>query len=169
MPAADHREVGDRIQLEQERTGEMEEISHHQVGCPRLLQFGKTVKNIKGVFAFLLDQVVDIHRKSLKPVGELHGNNAYAFLLRQNRRMLGKAHIDQFLSFPDDLLRKSRGKQAEFLKGRHLPHDVVPQADGIQSLIHSRDAGINSVKSCHTVSLSFVAVLCAVIFRQRFV
>ena len=152
MSAADDRKVGNCVQRKQKRAGEMEKIPHHQVGCPGFFQLRKTVEDVQSILSFLFYQVMNIHCEGFKPVGEFHGNNTHTVHLLKNRRMLRKPDIDQFFSLPDNLLRESGGKQAEFLKRRHLPYHIISQTDRIQRDIHGRNAGVNSVKSCHTVS-----------------
>ena len=74
VPAPDQREKSDSVQLKQEGTGHAEEVAHHKIRSPRCGQFGKAVEYIERVEAFLGDQVVDGHRKSLEPVGQLNMN-----------------------------------------------------------------------------------------------
>ena len=64
----DDREEGDRVQDEQERAGDPEEIAHHQVRCPGRLQVGKAVKDIERVLSFLFDHVVNVDREGFKAV-----------------------------------------------------------------------------------------------------
>ena len=46
----------------------MEKIPHQKVCRPGSLQFGETVKDIKGVISLFFDDIVDLHRKGLEAV-----------------------------------------------------------------------------------------------------
>ena len=61
VPAAQDRKIRDGVQREQEGTGQVKEISHHEISGPGLLQLGKTVKDIEGVTPFPFDQIVNIN------------------------------------------------------------------------------------------------------------
>ena len=66
MFSAKDREKSHGIQYKQEWAGDTEKVSHHQVCCPRRLQFRETVKHIKSVPAFFFNNIVDLHGECLK-------------------------------------------------------------------------------------------------------
>ena len=113
MFSADDRKEGNRIQDKQEGTGNPEEIAHHQVCGPGSLQVRQAVKHIKGVFAFLLNDVMDVYRKGFKTVGQgqLHG---FDFGTVSNQRFMGgEAEIDDIPVIPDCLLHIRFHEQPE--------------------------------------------------------
>ena len=152
MPSADQREVGDRIEDEQVGTGQMEEIAHHQVGRPCLLQLREAVKHIECVKALALDQVVDVHGKGLEAVGQLDMLDLQPLSRGEDRLVFRKADVDQVSAVPDRLIGEFLRDIAKFVERRHLPDDVVAEADILQRLIHHRDAGLCFFKSCHSES-----------------
>ena len=72
MSAAQYREIRDGVQRKQEGTGQVEEVSHHEIRCPRLLQFGKTVKDIEGIAPFPFDEIVNVNGEGFKEMGKGH-------------------------------------------------------------------------------------------------
>ena len=63
---ADNCKIGDRVQLVEIRAGHFEEIADHQVRMPVLQQVRQAVKDIKGLFAGRLDQMMDLGGKAFE-------------------------------------------------------------------------------------------------------
>ena len=59
-------EVARAAHLVQIRIRQQEEVRHHQIGKPELLQLRQAVKDIQDALALLLDDAVDKHREALK-------------------------------------------------------------------------------------------------------
>ena len=105
MSAPDQRKEGDRIQLKQKRTGDAEEIAHHQIRRPGSLQFRQAVKNVESVPAGFRNQVVDRDRERLKPVRQF---NVYCPDLRmafRQRRVRRETNINDLPPVPDGLIQ----------------------------------------------------------------
>ena len=72
MLAPYNREKSNRIQDKKKRAGYPEKVTHHKVGCPGRLKFGKTVKNIKSILSLFFDYVMNVYRKGFEPVRQRH-------------------------------------------------------------------------------------------------
>lgn len=68
VPAPQHGKIGHRVQLKEVGTGDHKEVTHHQVGGPDDLQLGQAVKHIEGLPARPCNDLMDSHRKLLKPL-----------------------------------------------------------------------------------------------------
>ena len=149
MPAADKRKVGDRVQNEKERTGQMEEVSHHQIRGPGLLKFGEAVEDIEGVASLAFDDVVEIDRESLEEMGQLHVFYLEALSRGKDRLVLRKAYVDKIPSVLYRLIREPLRDAAELVERRDLPNDIVSKTYVLQGLVHVGNTGTCLVKSCH--------------------
>ena len=125
MLSPDDREESHRIQDKEERTGDTEEIAHHEVRRPGGLELGKTVEHIKRVQSLLLNDVMDIHRKGFKAVRQRDPDCFDFRTFFYQRFMACKAEIDDIpavlLRLPDIWVHK----QPELRKIRYPPHHVV--------------------------------------------
>ena len=155
MLPADHGEIGDRIELKEERTGQMEKIAHHKVRRPGDLELRQTVEHIEGVKAFFFYQIVDLHRKILKEMRQVDGHNFKPLPRCQKGLMRRKADIDQIPSVFYGLFDHRLHEEPEFAEIGHLPDDVVSQTNMVKCFIHLRDPGLYFLKSCHRGCLLF--------------
>ena len=72
MFASDQREECNSIEYEKERTGNLEEVTHHKVRSPCGLQFGKAVENIESIASFFFDKLMYCNGKCFESVREFH-------------------------------------------------------------------------------------------------
>ena len=94
VPAPQDGKIGHRIQNEKEGTGQVKEVPHEQVRRPGGLQLRQAVKNIEGIIPLFFNDVVDLHRKGLKPVRQGHPDDPQALHGGQDGVMLRKADIE---------------------------------------------------------------------------
>ena len=154
MLAADDREEGNRVEDEEERTGDAEEVAHHQIGRPCRLQLRQAVKHIEGVLSLPLDQVVNIHRKILKPVVKRHLDGLHLRTVLHKRLVAREAEIDDVPLIRLRLADIGLHKQPKLRKVRHSPDNIVTEPDIVKRLVHLRDTAFHFIKRCHRALLS---------------
>ena len=149
MPSADDREESDRIENEQERAGDPEEIAHHQVGGPGSLQLRKAVEHIEGIAAFRFDMPVDFHRKRFEPVGKWYDDSFHFRTFEYQLGMAGKPEVDDLPSVPFCLFHKRVRETAKLAELRYPPDHVIAHPDKIQRPVQRGNAGIYLIKGSH--------------------
>lgn len=115
-------------------------VAHHQVCCPGCLQIGKAVENIEGVFSFPFNDVVYIHGKGFKAVGQRQTDRFDLGAVGNQGVMACKTEIDDIPPVADCLFHIGFHKQPELGQVRHPPDDIVPQPDIVKRRIHFRNA-----------------------------
>ena len=115
MPAPQHGEVGHRVQLEQVRAGDAEEVAHHQVGVPHRLKLRQAVEHVEGVPARAGDLVVDGHGEGLEARVRIELHHLNAGQVVQYRRMLGEADVEYVPPVLLRLLDERHGEKPEFV------------------------------------------------------
>ena len=83
------------VQAEQVRACQMEEVAHHQVRGPGLLQLRQAVEHVKGVFSLFFDGVMDGDGEGLEPVAQLHREDLQPLHGLQYGRVLREADVDK--------------------------------------------------------------------------
>ena len=107
MLASDKRKKCNSIKREKIRARYLEEVAHHEVGCPCGLKLGQTIENIESVVAFLLDYLVDSNGECLESVRQLDIDDLKAFLLFKERLVRREPYVDK-ISFVFDRLLNIR-------------------------------------------------------------
>ena len=116
MSAAQHRKIRDSIQREQEGTGQMKEVSHHEISCPCLLQLGETVEDVEGVAPFLFDQIVNVDGEGFKEMGERDMHLTHTGHGGQDGIVSGKTDVKHVPPVADGLFGKGSGKDAKLVQ-----------------------------------------------------
>ena len=113
MLSPDDRKEGNCVQNEKERAGDPEKVAHHQICCPGSLQIGKTVENVKGIFSFLFDDIMNVYGKGFEPVRQGQLNCFDLRMPCDQRLMPRKAEINDITLVTDCLLHIGFHKQPE--------------------------------------------------------
>ena len=154
--SADDGEISHGVQNEQERACYAEEIAHHQVRGPCGLQLGKTVKNIERVFAFLLDDIMDVHGEILETVGERDVDRLYARSVIDQRLVARKPEIYDVPFILDCLADVGFHEEPEIRELRDAPYNIVAEPDVVERRVHFGYAALYPVKCCHIDPSSFI-------------
>ena len=147
--SANQRKISHRIQAEQIRTGYTEKVAHHHICRPCRLQLRQAVKHIKSIVSFLFNQIVDLHRKIFKPVGQLNLRDFDSWPGLDQRRVAGKPHVNQIAVVRNRLIYKRVQKQMEFRQSGNPPDHIVAKTNMIQPAVHFGNTGFHSLKSRH--------------------
>ena len=132
------REVGHRIQVEQARAGETEEIGHHPVRLPGLGEVRKAVEHVHGFGAGGFDDRMHLIDKRIKPVTRARMVDLDLRRSVEQGPVFGKAEIDETPLLFDRRSGIARDQCRVFIERLHLPDDVVAAPDAAKDLIQSR-------------------------------
>ena len=107
MLASDKRKKCNSIKREKIRARYLEEVAHHEVGCPSGLKLREAIENIKSIKAFLLDYLVDRNGECLESVRQFDVYDLKAFLLFKEGLVRCEPYVDE-ISFVFDRLLNIR-------------------------------------------------------------
>jgi hypothetical protein len=134
LPAR-QREVGHRVQLEQERAGDLEEIRQQLVRGPLHHQRREIVEDVEHLEPLLGDDPVDLAAERIEPRAWVHLDQLDARVGRQHGRMRGEAQIDQLSARLQRTRRERPDKVDVVLQLIHLPDHVVAQPQPLDHLV----------------------------------
>ena len=139
-----------------EGAGEAEEVAHHVIGKPEVLQAGEAVGNEDAVLRLLADDPVHLHGKGLKAhhgvqgVFDHVGPPAGQSLRVHHLRMVGKAEVDDPLAGSGHAGHQLSGRKDIVPHVLNLPGHRVPPAQKIQGLIQAVNACTDSFLLVHS-------------------
>ena len=129
-----------------ESAGEAEEVAHHMIGKPEVLQAGEAVGNEDAVLRLLADDPVHLHGKGLKAhhgvqgVFDHVGTPAGQGLRVHHLCMVGKAEVDDPLAGSGHAGHQLGDRKDIVPHVLDLPGHRVPPAQEIQGLIQAVNA-----------------------------
>ena len=156
-----HAEVGHRVEVEEPRAGEAEEVAEHAVGLPRVRQVRQAVEDVQRLGPGRLDHRMHLVDKGVEAVFGPRGVDLRPTLVCNQRRMGGEAKIDQPALLAARRRRVGQHQGAIVLERLDLPDDVVARRHPAQHRIEARQAGgggkaagLGRVGSVHAVTLA---------------
>ncbi len=148
---AEQGKIGNGIQFIQIRAGDHKEIADHQVRRPGRQQVRQAVKDIKGAFALLRNDGMNLGGKRLKSGICIQFNDSQAGLRFEEWFMLGKPHVNHLAVFPDSPLHVGDYKLLVLDEVVDLPDDVIAVLKPAQHVIQMIKSGTGIRKSIHTI------------------
>jgi hypothetical protein len=126
MPVAQNRKISDCMQFEKKRAGDFKKIPNHQVVGPGEQKIRKAIKDVINPLPLLADDAVDPGRKRFEAFRGIQAVYHDVFGALQQRLMMGKAYIDNFLLLLAGLFHKRKNNPLIIVEGIQLPDDIVP-------------------------------------------
>ena len=162
VPLIAQGDVGDGLPGAQEIRRETEEVAHHGVGEPELLQIAETVEDVKGVCRLGLDDPVDLDGESLKAHGGVQivladiGAPAAEGLGGHHLRVLAEAQVHDALPGEGHGGHKLGGDKHKVADAGHLPGDGVSRTQEVQGFVQGLDPGGDAGFFAHEHVLLFL-------------
>ena len=160
--ALDDGEVRHRVEREEIRAGEAEEVSHGEVGGPRNLQVGQAVEHVERLGPLARDHVVNLHGEGLEAFSGVEVNLGHAGRATgDDASVRSKAQVDNVSAVGHRAAHERVRDGPELAERAHLPHHVVAQADGVERLVQAVDAAGYTIERCHACLLVWVEAILA--------
>ena len=125
MPMTQHAEVGHRVEVEEPRAGQSEEVAEHAVRKPGLGEIRQAVEDVHGLAAGGLDHRMHLVDEGVEAVLGARGEHLGPAVIPEQRRMRGEAEIDQPPPLRARRPRIGQHECAIVVQRLHLPDDVV--------------------------------------------
>ncbi|OPZ59164.1 MAG: hypothetical protein BWY87_01139 [Deltaproteobacteria bacterium ADurb.Bin510] len=145
VAVSDQAEVGHGVELEEVGAGDHEEVADHQVGGPGREQVGEAVKDVEGLAALDGGDGVDLLREEFEAAGGAQLAALDAFVLVQDGRVFGEAHVDQPAAVCEGAGGKGAREEPVVVHAVNLPDHVVAQMQAVQDLVEALEAGGNRI------------------------
>ena len=151
-----HGHVGDRALLGDERRGEADEVRHHIVGKPELLQLRYAVENEKYALALAVYYPVDLHGKGLEADVGIQlvlfhvGAGGGQAVGVHDLLVVAEADVNDALSGPGNAHDEAVGDIHIVRKTVYLPGHVVAHPQILDYPVKPLDTGAHLVAVKHT-------------------
>ncbi|EXI76481.1 MAG: hypothetical protein AW07_00429 [Candidatus Accumulibacter sp. SK-11] len=135
---AQDAEIGHRVEVEETRAGEAEKVAQRAVRLPGVGEMGQTVEHVQRFAAGSFDDGMHLVDEDVEPG---FGIRMMHLGIRQQRRVIGKAEIDQPSSLNTGRLGVWPDQGKIVIQGLNLPDDVVAALNAAQHGVEFRQAG----------------------------
>ncbi|MEZ5085288.1 MAG: hypothetical protein R2722_03230 [Tessaracoccus sp.] len=150
---AQEREIGDGVQFEEPRAGDLEEVHHHQVGVPGVMQIGQGVEHVIGVLAHIGQQLQHVHREALETDGWVDDAGLDVGVVVQPGFADSEADVHDSAAVALGTHDEGFDDHGEVAGQVDVPHHVVPQPQLLDGLVQTRDPCTRPALRVHASTL----------------
>ena len=133
--------IGDRIELEEVRAGDQEEVSDHQVRGPGREEIGEAVKDVKSPLAGQRGDFVHLGCESFEPGARIQFVNGDRRVRFQKRPVLGETDVNDLLFVRKGPGHKRIDKTRIDFDVVYLPDHIVSDPEPVQEVIQAVHTG----------------------------
>ncbi|OQA27802.1 MAG: hypothetical protein BWY59_00995 [Verrucomicrobia bacterium ADurb.Bin345] len=134
------REVAERTQPKEIRTGEHKEVADHSLAETVERQVGKRIKQVIGVAAHFPDDLVNAGDELLESVLRMQPAHTDLRVIRHELPMPAEAEIHKLLSHSPRVIAEGFDERKVIIHGFDLPYDIVARPNPMQDVVQAWQA-----------------------------